>query len=119
MKRALLTILGPSIALMLFLLGCPGSVMGQSGNPPPPAVKFAYSNYSVRAGTAATITVSLSHCTNSTVTVKYSSGEGTAQSPQDYTAVNGTLTFTCGETSKHFQVCTVRPSLLGLTRPFN
>ena len=51
------------------------------------------------AGTA-TFTITLSAPSDKTVTVDYSTSPGTATPGQDYTPVNGTLTFAPGETTK-------------------
>jgi aryl-phospho-beta-D-glucosidase BglC (GH1 family) len=56
--------------------------------------------------TDAAFVVSLSAPSGKTVTVNYSTQDGTATAPSDYTAASGTLTFAPGETSKtiHIQV---------------
>jgi len=57
------------------------------------------------AGTVtATFTVSLSAVSGRTVTVDYSTNDGTATADSDYTAVSGTLSFAPGETSKTVDV---------------
>jgi hypothetical protein len=53
---------------------------------------------------AAVISVSRSGSTAAGATVQYSTGDGTATAPADYTAVTGTLTFGQGETVKTFSV---------------
>src|SRR5262249_46114318 len=60
--------------------------------------------------TAATFTVSLSAPTDQTVTVNYSTADGTAVAGSDYEAASGTLTFDPGQTSQ-----TVTVSVLGDT----
>ena len=47
-----------------------------------------------------TFTVKLSAASTRTVTMHYQTHDGTAVSPKDYSAVNGTLTFSPGDTSK-------------------
>jgi subtilisin-like proprotein convertase family protein len=47
-----------------------------------------------------TFTVSLTPARASTVTVNYATANGSATAGSDYTATNGTLTFTAGQTSK-------------------
>lgn len=50
--------------------------------------------------TAATFTVTLSSASTGTVTVRYSTANGTALAGSDYTTAIGTLTFSPGQTSK-------------------
>jgi CSLREA domain-containing protein len=52
----------------------------------------------------ATIIVTRSGRTDTTVTVDYATFDGTAKSPDDYAAQTGTLTFGPGETLKSFQI---------------
>ena len=54
----------------------------------------------------AVFTVALSAASNKTVTASYTTQDGTAAAPSDYTSASGTLTFAPGETSKsiHIQV---------------
>ncbi len=47
-----------------------------------------------------TFTVTMDHSQSSTVTVKYSTADGTASSSSDYTSKSGTLTFKAGQTSQ-------------------
>jgi len=62
-----------------------------------PVVAFSSPNYYVTEGDGlATITVTLSALPVQTVTVVYSTTDGTATAWQDYTPVTGTLTFTSG-----------------------
>jgi hypothetical protein len=51
-------------------------------------------------GGQAVFTVTRTGPTDNPVTVKYATANGTATAPGDYTAVNGTLTFAPGETTK-------------------
>ena len=51
-----------------------------------------------------TFTVTLEPASIETVTVEYDTMDGTATQPDDYTAANGTLTFTPGETTKTVDV---------------
>ena len=53
---------------------------------------------------AATFTVSLSPFSGRSVTVDYATVNNTAVAPGDYTATNGTLTFTAGQTTKQVTV---------------
>ena len=48
--------------------------------------------------------VTLSRAASETVTVDYATADGTAQTGQDYTATDGTLTFAAGETQKTVSV---------------
>jgi hypothetical protein len=68
-------------------------------------VYFSSATYNVNAGsTTATITVLRSGSTNSKVTVRYGTSDGTAHAGVDYTATSGTLTFNVGVTKKTFKV---------------
>ena len=49
-------------------------------------------------------TVTLSAASNQTVTVNYTTADGTATSPTDYTATTGTVTFAAGQTSEQIAV---------------
>ncbi|MCA8938839.1 MAG: VCBS repeat-containing protein, partial [Planctomycetes bacterium] len=70
-----------------------------------PTVAFAQATTDVNedVGNAA-IQVSLSNPYQQVVSVAYASGGGSATAGVDYTAVNGTLTFQPGETSKSFDI---------------
>ncbi|NQT73569.1 MAG: hypothetical protein HQ553_12505, partial [Chloroflexi bacterium] len=68
---------------------------------------FSSDSYSVDedvSGGLATITVGLSETSSSTVTVDYATNDGTATAGTDYTATNGTLSFSAGQTSKTFDI---------------
>jgi hypothetical protein len=80
---------------------------------PLPSVQFSQPTYSVdEAGTTATVTVTLSKASDSTVTVDYDTADGTATNgaapnddgSNDYVAKSGTLTFDPGQTSKTIDV---------------
>ena len=74
----------------------------------PPTVQFSAATYNVNEGAgSATITVTLNATSSLPVTVTYSAGDGTAVSPDDYTAVTNTLTFDPGQTSRTFSVSIV------------
>lgn len=69
------------------------------------AVRFGSPSYAVNEnGVTATITVLREAFTNSTVSVSYSAGNGTASAGSDYVAASGQLVFTNGETVKTFNV---------------
>jgi glucose/arabinose dehydrogenase len=63
---------------------------------------------SIQEGSSGTsnliFTVTLSSSVSQTVTVQYSTGNGTAQSPGDYSATTGTVTFPAGSTSQTIAV---------------
>ena len=73
---------------------------------PPPALSI--NDVSVTEGnsgtTAATFTVSLNTPSGRAVSVDYASANGTALAPTDYGAVNGTLVFAPGQTSKQLTI---------------
>ena len=71
----------------------------------PGTLQFSAANYSVSEnGGTATITVTRSGGSGDSVSVNYSASNGSANSPADYTATSGTLTFGCNEMSKTFTV---------------
>jgi len=93
-----------------------------------PTVAFSAAAYSVgEGGGSAPITVNLSAASTQTVTVHYATSDGTATAGSDYTAANGTLTFSPGNTSKTFSVSILEDALvegnetvnLSLTNPSN
>jgi len=91
-------------------------------------VYFGSSSYTVNEGTASVLaTVRLSAASSLTVSVRYSTTNGTATAGSDYTAVSGTLTFSPGQTSKTFTVPIINDALqepsesavLALSNPVN
>lgn len=74
-------------------------------------VQFSSTSYTVNenAGTAV-ITVTLTPASSATVTVNYTTANGSAVAPGDYQSTSGQLTFNPGETSKTFSVTTVDDS---------
>ena len=71
----------------------------------PPTVDFSNAAYTVNEDAdSAPITVTLGAASGLTVTVEYSTTNGTATAGEDYTAISGTLTFTPGITSQSFTV---------------
>jgi hypothetical protein len=82
-----------------------GIVQGSGYIPVPGTLQFSASAYSVvENGGVATIMVTRTNGSSGTVTVNYSTANGTAIAGSDYTAANGTLTFADSETSKTFTV---------------
>ena len=94
----------------------------------PPTVQFESASFvaSESAGQA-TITVTLSAPAGQTVTVDYTTGDGSAVEGDDYTQQNGTLTFLPGQTTQTFTVGILDDTLdepdetvtLSLTAPQN
>ncbi|MGE4602708.1 MAG: glycoside hydrolase family 9 protein, partial [Planctomycetota bacterium] len=86
-------------------------------NPPappsdPPTVSITDSSVTEgdSGNTALTFTVAISEASEDTITVSYTTADGTASAPADYIAQSGTLTFLPGETSQSIVV-----SILGDT----
>jgi hypothetical protein len=74
-------------------------------NDEPPTVDFDRASYSVDEDSGpATIAVTLSAASGTTVTVNYATSNGTATAGEDYTAVGDTLTFDPGTTELTFSV---------------
>jgi hypothetical protein len=70
-----------------------------------PTFAYSSSTYSVNEGDgSATITVNRGGATYVAADVDYSTSDGTAHQPGDYTATSGTLHFAAGDTQKTFQV---------------
>jgi len=78
-----------------------------------PTFAYSSSTYSVNEndGTA-TITVNRGGATYVAADVDYSTSDGTAHQPGDYTATSGTLHFAAGDTQKSFQVPITNDSAL-------
>jgi len=78
----------------------------------PGQVRFKFAvNDAGENGSSATVTVSKVGLPGSTVTVAYSTSDGTAISGTDYTPASGTLTFGPTETEKTFTVSALNDSL--------
>jgi hypothetical protein len=73
--------------------------------PSAPAVRVT--DVTVKEGRAAKFTVSLSAGSTRTVTVSYSTADGSARQPGDYTPASGTISFAPGSTSKTVSVSTL------------
>jgi hypothetical protein len=69
-------------------------------------------------GISLVFTVTLSAASGQTVTVSWSTADGTAVSGDDYQPASGTLTFNPGETSKTFSVATVGDTLAEASETF-
>ena len=70
----------------------------------PPVISIENADTVTEGGTAS-FEVTMAQSAK-TVTVQYSTGDGTAQQPGDYTSTSGTLTFTAGQTTKTIEVVT-------------
>ncbi len=71
----------------------------------PATLRFASATSSVNENDGSVqITVQRVGDTSNTVTVDFTTANGTATAPADYTAANGTLTFNAGETGKTFAI---------------
>jgi hypothetical protein len=105
----------PSIALV----GVSGG--GGGGGPPPPTtVQFSLANYSVSESAGqANITVTLSGSAAGTVTVPYSTSDGTAIAGTDYMAASGTLTLAAGQISQNFSVAIIDTKTVGGSKTVN
>lgn len=75
-----------------------GVPLGGGGTPSQPALSVA--DVSSGESGQALFTVKLSQAATGPVTVKYTTSNGTATAGSDYTAANGTLSFTAGQTEK-------------------
>jgi len=88
-----------------------------------PPVGISISGGSVAEGSAGTtpltFTVTLAAAAASTVTVNYSTTNGTAAAGSDFTAASGTLTFTPGETSKTIVVDVIGDSTFEANETFS
>ena len=86
-----------------------GDALGQGtvvDDESPPVVAFDAASYAVDegiAGSSAPVTVTLTGATALTVTVDYSTSDGSA-GPADYTAISGSLVFTPGVSTRTFAV---------------
>jgi len=70
------------------------------------------------AVTTALFTVTLSQASSQSITLQYATANGAAVAGSDYTAVNGTLTFAPGETTRTISVPIVRDRVAELTEAF-
>lgn len=81
-----------------------------SGVPAPPA--FSINSVSATEGAALVFTITKSGTSSGSVSVSYSTANGSASSPADYTAVSGTVTFLPSETTKTISVPTIDDMLV-------
>jgi hypothetical protein len=98
----------------------PRLVVTYTSGPATPSVSV--SDVTVTEGqtgtTSAVFTVSLSAASAQAVTVDYATANGTAQTPGDFLAANGTLTFAPGETSKAVAVGVVGDAAIEAAEQF-
>ena len=89
---------------------------------PTPLPTIAIANAAVPEGNSGTrnmvFTVTLSATANNTITVGYSSANGTAIAGQDYTAASGTLTFAPGATAQQINVSVIGDTTVEPTETF-
>jgi hypothetical protein len=81
-----------------------------------PAITIA--NTSAAEGAAAALTVTLSHPSHVTVTVRYATANGSARVGSDYVRTTGGLTFAPGQTTKTISVSTVAEALFEFDETF-
>ena len=78
----------------------------------PPTVGFAGSAFDVSETAGNTsVTVTLSAASGKTITVDYTTADGTAIAGSDYTATSGTLTFDAGQSSRAFNVPVIQDAI--------
>ena len=127
-KRVLVCLF--AMALALTLSACNESEGGISGpnspskNPDavgPPVVAFTSATYSVsQSAGAVTISVGRTGASSGTSQISYSTSDGTAKGGSDYTAANGTLTWSNGDLSpKTFTVAVSNATPFVGARSFN
>jgi len=93
------------------MLGTPSvATVTITDNDPAGVVQFSQLGYTVVEGRTATITVTRTG-TAGPVAVSFTTSNGTATAPADYTGTAGTLTFQAGETTKTFTVTTAADAL--------
>ena len=81
------------------------TIVSDDAAPQPGVLQFSNATYAVTEnGGIATITVTRTSGTSGTVSVNYTTNNGSATAGADYTASSGTLTFLNGEASKTFTV---------------
>lgn len=99
--------------VILMLSNASGAILGSNtpatltieDDDAPPTVDFSSATYNVGEDAGlAPIAITLDAASGLTVTVSYSTADGTATAGVDYTAGSGMLTFTPGVTSRNFNV---------------
>ena len=70
----------------------------------PPAISVSDATVQEAEGATLEFSVTLSHVSSRTITVSYTTQDGTATAGSDYTAASGALTFNAGQTSQTVQV---------------
>lgn len=102
-----------------------GTIVGSTTPPPTPppplptvSIGNAQATEPASGSTNAVFTVSLSAASTTPVTVAYSTSNITATAGSDYNAINGTVTFAPGETSKTVAVAILADTLTESTETF-
>ncbi len=86
---------------------------------PPPVIEFTVTLSNIEEGSSAAITVQRTGSLGGTSSVDYFSGDITAVEGQDYTPVNGRITFAPGESTKVISVNILDDSLYENDETFN
>ena len=98
-----------------------GQAVNEEPTTEPPAISIT--NATIAEGDSGTnqlgLTVSLSEASTETVTVAYTTTDGTATAGQDYTATSGTLTFGPGQTTQQISVGILGDTDVETTETFN
>ena len=77
----------------------------------PPAVSVSDATVQEAEGAVLAFSVTLSHASSRTVTVSYTTQDGTATAGSDYTAASGSLTFNAGDTSQTVEITVLTDSV--------
>lgn len=93
-------------------LSADGTVIGYSSSNgeaiylyTPPEIHFGHTEYNIGEGDGeATVTVTLESIWDQVATVNYTTSNGSATTPGDYTMVSGTITIPVGQTEANFTV---------------
>jgi hypothetical protein len=118
----------PPETVIVALTGATGATIGGVtthtltilDNDPPPAVGFERTAQSVAEnGTSVSARVVLSAVSATTVTVSYSTANGTAAAGSDYMTTAGTLTFAPGQTAKFIRVRILNDLIYGRDETFS